>query len=173
MNEEILSSLEQEGRIAAKEISRWRVKPGATMPTPSEEEVVILKSHIDRGLSLPPSYFLKGVLRHYRLQLHHIAPNSFTTLAGFVAVGDIPNRYTSDVVLNQQARVAHHGWYGGFAIPGGPVAEVDTAVLDAGAYGGSLDMSMADPETGPWRTTDDKPMADRRWPMAGYLVVHA
>jgi hypothetical protein len=55
--------------------------------------------------------------------------------------------------------VAHQGWYGGFAIPGGPVAEVDTAVLDAGAYGGSLDMSMADPETGPWWTTDDKPMA--------------
>jgi hypothetical protein len=65
-------------------------------------------------------------------------------------VGDIPNRYTNDVVLNQQARVAHQGWYGGFAIPGGPVAEVDTAVLDAGAYGGSSDMSMADPETDPW-----------------------
>jgi hypothetical protein len=56
--------------------------------------------------------------------------------------------------------VAHQGWYGGFAIPGGPVAEVATAVLDAGAYGGFLDMSMADPETGPWRTTDGKPMAD-------------
>jgi hypothetical protein len=86
INEEILSSLEQEGRIAAKEISRWWVEPGATMPAPSEEEVVILKSHIDRGLSLLPSYFLKGVLRHYRLQLHHIAPNSFTALAGFVAL---------------------------------------------------------------------------------------
>jgi hypothetical protein len=59
-------------------------------------------------------------------------------------VGDIPNRYTSDVVLNQQARVAHQGWYGGFAIPGGPVAEASTAVLDAGAYGGYLDRSMAD-----------------------------
>jgi hypothetical protein len=72
-----------------------------------------------------------------------------------VPVGDIPNRYTSDVVLNQQARVAHQGWYGGFAIPGGPVAEAHTAVQDAGAYGGYLDRSMADPETGPWRNTDD------------------
>jgi hypothetical protein len=59
-------------------------------------------------------------------------------------VGDIPNRYTSDVVLNQQARVAHQGWYGGFAIPGGPVAEIATAVLDAGAYGVSGDKPMAD-----------------------------
>jgi hypothetical protein len=67
LNEEILSSLEREGRIATKEISRWWVKPGTAMPAPSDEEVIILKSHIDRGLSLLPSYFLKGVLRHYRL----------------------------------------------------------------------------------------------------------
>jgi hypothetical protein len=56
------------------------------MPAPSDGEIVMLKSHIDRGFSLPPSYFLKGVLRHYRLQLHHIAPNSFTIIAGFVAL---------------------------------------------------------------------------------------
>jgi hypothetical protein len=56
----------------------------------------------------------------------------------------MPNRYTSDVVLNQQARVAHQGWYSGFAIPGGPVAEDVTAVLEAGAYGGSEDRPMAD-----------------------------
>jgi hypothetical protein len=56
------------------------------MPIPSDGEIVMLKFHIDRGFSLPPSYFLKGVLRHYRLQLHHIAPNSFTVIAGFVAL---------------------------------------------------------------------------------------
>jgi hypothetical protein len=73
-------------------------------------------------------------------------------------VGDIPNRYASDVVLNQQARVAHQGWYGGFVIPGGPVAEVTMAVLDTGAYGGSLDRFMADPGTSLWWTTDNRPM---------------
>jgi hypothetical protein len=64
-------------------------------------------------------------------------------------VGDIQNRYTSDVVLNQQARVAHQG---GMAdcLPGGPVAGETMAVLDAGAHGGSGDK-----------------------PMAGCLVVHA
>jgi hypothetical protein len=86
LDEGTLASMEQEGRIAAKDISRWRVDPGAAMPGPSDGEIVMLKSHIDRGLSLPPSYFLKGVLRHYRLQLHHIAPNSFTVIAGFVAL---------------------------------------------------------------------------------------
>jgi hypothetical protein len=64
-------------------------------------------------------------------------------------VGDIPNRYTSDVVLNQQARVAHQG---GMAdcLPGDPVAGCPWRILDAGAHAGSGDM-----------------------PMAGYLVVHA
>jgi hypothetical protein len=67
LDEGILSSLDQEGRIAAKEISRWRVDPGAAMPAPSDGEIMMLKSHIDQGFSLPPSYFLKGVLWHYRL----------------------------------------------------------------------------------------------------------
>jgi hypothetical protein len=49
----------------------------------------MLKSHIDRGFSIPPSYFLKSMLWHYRLQLHHIAPNSFTIIAGFVCARDI------------------------------------------------------------------------------------
>jgi hypothetical protein len=66
-----------------------------------------------------------------------------------IDVGDIPNKYTSDVVLDQQARVAHQD---GMAdcLPGGPVAAEIMAVLDAGAHGGSKD-----------------------GPMAGCLVVHA
>jgi hypothetical protein len=86
LDEEILSSLEQEGLIAAKEISICRVDPNAAAPAPSKKEIVMLKSHIDWGLSLPPSYFLKSMLRHYRLQLHHIAPNSFTIIVGFIAL---------------------------------------------------------------------------------------
>jgi hypothetical protein len=66
-----------------------------------------------------------------------------------MVVGDIPNRYTSDVVLNQQVRVTHQS---GMAdcLPGDPVAKKTMAVLDAGAHGGSVDR-----------------------PMAGCLVVHA
>jgi hypothetical protein len=67
LDDEVLSSMEQEGLIAAKEISKWRVEPNAIMPAPSKKEIVMLKSHIDRGLSLPLSYFLKSMLRHYRL----------------------------------------------------------------------------------------------------------
>jgi hypothetical protein len=86
LDEGTLSSLEQEGWIAAKEVPRWRVDSRAAAPAPSHKEIVMLKSHIDRGFSLLPSYFLKSMLRHYRLQLPHIAPNSFTIIAGFVAL---------------------------------------------------------------------------------------
>jgi hypothetical protein len=79
LNEEILSSMEQDGLIAAKETSRWRVEPCAAMPAPLEKEVVMLKSHVDRGLSLPPSYFLKSMLAYYKLQLHHIPPTASPT----------------------------------------------------------------------------------------------
>jgi hypothetical protein len=86
LDEEVLSSMEQEGLIAAKEISKWWVEPNAATPAPLKKEIVMLKSHIERGLSLPPSYFLKSILRHYRLQLHHIALNSLTIIEGFVAL---------------------------------------------------------------------------------------
>jgi hypothetical protein len=64
-------------------------------------------------------------------------------------VGDIPNRYTCDVVLNQQARMAHQG---GMAdcLPGDLVAGKTMSVLDTRAHGGSTDK-----------------------PMVGCLVVHA
>jgi hypothetical protein len=78
--------MEQEGLVVAKEISYLRIEPNAAMPAPRKREIVMLKSHIDRGLSLSPSYFLKSMLRHYELQLHHIAPNSMTIILGFVAL---------------------------------------------------------------------------------------
>jgi hypothetical protein len=59
-----------------------------------------------------------------------------------MCVGDIPNRYTSDVILNQQARVAHQGGMADF-LPGGPVAGETMAKLDAGAHGRSVDKPMA------------------------------
>jgi hypothetical protein len=53
-------------------------------------------------------------------------------------VRDIPNRYTCDVVLNQEARVAHGGGMED-SLPGGPVAGQPMAVLeDVEAYGGFL-----------------------------------
>jgi hypothetical protein len=46
----------------------------------------MLKSHVERGLSMPPSHFFSNLLKYYRLQLHHIAPNSLVSVAGYAAL---------------------------------------------------------------------------------------
>jgi hypothetical protein len=46
----------------------------------------MLKSHVERGLSMPPSHFFSNLLKFYGLQLHHIAPNSLVSVAGYAAL---------------------------------------------------------------------------------------
>jgi hypothetical protein len=72
------------------------------------------------------------------LKLDVLELSQISHLISFVdkACWDIPNRYTCDVVLNQQARVAHGGGMVD-SLPDGPIAEKPMAVQeDAGAYGG-------------------------------------
>jgi hypothetical protein len=46
----------------------------------------MLKSHVERGLSMPQSSFYMNLLKFYGLQLHHIAPNSLLSVAGYAAL---------------------------------------------------------------------------------------
>jgi hypothetical protein len=46
----------------------------------------MLKSHVERGLSMPPSHFFSNLLKFYGLQLHHIAPNILVSVAGYAAL---------------------------------------------------------------------------------------
>jgi hypothetical protein len=46
----------------------------------------MLKSHVKRGLSMPPSSFFMNLLKFYGLQLHHITPNSLVSVAGYAAL---------------------------------------------------------------------------------------
>jgi hypothetical protein len=46
----------------------------------------MLKSHVERGLSMPPSLFFTNLLKFYGLQLHHISPNSLVSVAGYAAL---------------------------------------------------------------------------------------
>jgi hypothetical protein len=46
----------------------------------------MLKSHVERGLSMPPSHFFSNLLKFYELQLHHIAPNSLISVVGYAAL---------------------------------------------------------------------------------------
>jgi hypothetical protein len=72
--------------MAPQAESHWRTDFKALVPAPNSTEIVMLKSHVERGLSMPPSSFFTNLLKFYRLQLHHIAPNSLVSVAGYTAL---------------------------------------------------------------------------------------
>jgi hypothetical protein len=81
-----IQALEDEGIVAPQAESRWRTDHKALVPTPNSTEILMLKSHVERGLSMPPSHFFSNLLKFYGLQLHHIAPNGLVSMAGYAAL---------------------------------------------------------------------------------------
>jgi hypothetical protein len=78
--------MEGEGTVAPQAESRWRTDFKAPLPLPNPSEIVMLKFHVERGLSMPPSLFFMNLLKYYGLQLHHISPNSLVSVAGYAAL---------------------------------------------------------------------------------------
>jgi hypothetical protein len=81
-----LAHLVQEGFLPSQEVCSWRSAISDKVPSPRVGEIVVLKSHIERGISFSPSSFFSEVLAHYGLQPFHIPPNSIITLGGIVAL---------------------------------------------------------------------------------------
>jgi hypothetical protein len=81
-----VQALEDEGTVAPRAESHWRTDHKALVPAPNSIEILMLKSHVERGLSMPPSHFFTNLLKYYGLQLHHIAPNSLVSVAGYAAL---------------------------------------------------------------------------------------
>ena len=46
----------------------------------------MMKSHVERGLSLPPSEFFSEVTTFYAVNPQHLPPNAILTLSGFQAL---------------------------------------------------------------------------------------
>jgi hypothetical protein len=78
--------LENEGTVDPQAESHWRTDFKAPVPAPNSTEIVMLKFHMERGLSMPPSSFFTNLLKFYGLQLHHIAPNNLVSIAGYAAL---------------------------------------------------------------------------------------
>jgi hypothetical protein len=72
--------------VAPQAESHWRTDHKALVLAPNSTEILMLKSHVERGLSMPLSQFFMNLLKYYGLQLHHIAPNSLVSVAGYVAL---------------------------------------------------------------------------------------
>ena len=73
-----------EGGVIPHEVAR--LPGGEIEPQPRDGECVLLATHIDRGLSLPPHPFFRSFLNFFGAQLHHFTPNSIVYLAAFISM---------------------------------------------------------------------------------------
>jgi hypothetical protein len=55
-------------------------------PAPLEGYVVSFIAFHERGLGMPPSRFMRALLHYYKVELHHLAPNTISQVAIFAAV---------------------------------------------------------------------------------------
>ena len=70
--------------LPEKSIIQWHPALGEDRPYENTGEIVALAPYFERGLGLPCSVFFSGLLRYYRIQLHHLTPNSFVHISIFV-----------------------------------------------------------------------------------------
>jgi hypothetical protein len=65
----------------------WRVPPSDHRePAPPERYVVSFVTFHERGLRMPLSWFMRALLHYYKVELHHLAPNSISQATIFAAV---------------------------------------------------------------------------------------
>jgi hypothetical protein len=65
----------------------WRVPPSDHRePAPLEGYVVSFMAFHERGFGVPASHFMRVLLHYYKVELHHLAPNSISQAAIFAAV---------------------------------------------------------------------------------------
>lgn len=77
-----LRDFQNEGMIAPD----WSFMKDSVTPKPDQDERVLTKAWVERGMSLPCSEFFLSVLTTYGLQPHNICPNSYLLLSNFVTL---------------------------------------------------------------------------------------
>jgi hypothetical protein len=55
-------------------------------PVPPEGYVVSFVAFHERGFGVPASHFMRVLLHYYKVELHHLTPNSVSQAAIFMAV---------------------------------------------------------------------------------------
>jgi hypothetical protein len=72
---------------ASRSQPKWRVSSSSHRElAPPEGYVVSFIAFHERGLGVPPSQFMRALLHYYKVELHHLAPNSVSQAAIFAAV---------------------------------------------------------------------------------------
>ena len=83
-SESDLETLVSAGLLPEKSVIQWRPALGEDRPYENTGEIVTFAPYLERGLGFPCSFFFSGLLRYYRIQLHHLTPNSFVHISIFM-----------------------------------------------------------------------------------------
>ena len=76
--------LVEEGLLQSKEVVSCVNLDLTLCPMKNVEELVLFQHFMERGLALPASEFLHGMLHFYGIQIHHLTPNSIVHISIFV-----------------------------------------------------------------------------------------
>lgn len=79
-----LQSVVDECLLQPKEIVQLPPAGSDAVPYECMEELILFQHFVECGLALPACDFLRGLLYHYSIQLHHLIPNSILHIAIFV-----------------------------------------------------------------------------------------
>jgi hypothetical protein len=79
-----LETLVSAGLLPSKYVIQWRPAIGQDHPYENTGKIVAFAPYFEQGSGLPCSGFFSGLLSYYRIQLHHLTPNSFVHLSSFV-----------------------------------------------------------------------------------------
>ena len=79
-----LENLVSDRLLPAKSVIQWGPALGEDRLYENTGEIVAFAPYFERGLGLPCSAFFSGLLSYYRIQLHHLTPNSFVHISVFV-----------------------------------------------------------------------------------------
>ena len=83
-SESDLETLVSAGLLPEKSVIQWCPALSEDRPYENTGEIVTFTPYFERGLGFPCSFFFSRLLRYYRIQLHHLTPNSFVHISIFV-----------------------------------------------------------------------------------------
>ena len=83
-SESDLETLVSSGLLLEKSVIQWRLALDEDRPYENTGEIVAFAPYLERGLGFPCSFFFFGLMRYYKIQLHHLTPNSLVHISIFV-----------------------------------------------------------------------------------------
>ena len=66
------------------DVIHWQSAIGEVFPSVGDSEIVLFTSFVECGIALPTKDFIPGLLYYYRIQIHHLTPQSVLHIVVFV-----------------------------------------------------------------------------------------